>query len=42
MDQVDEAASLVREQGAQAVIAIGGGSPIDATKSVAVLLGLPG
>jgi alcohol dehydrogenase class IV len=38
VDQVDEAAKTAREFGAQAVIAIGGGSPIDAGKSVAVLL----
>jgi alcohol dehydrogenase class IV len=35
---VDEAAAIGREFGAQAVLAIGGGSPIDAGKSVAVLL----
>lgn len=35
---VDEAAKMAREFGAQAVIAIGGGSPIDAGKSVAILL----
>ncbi|EAX47257.1 iron-containing alcohol dehydrogenase [Thermosinus carboxydivorans Nor1] len=38
VDQVDEAAHLARAFGAQAVIAIGGGSPIDAAKSVAILL----
>ena len=38
---VDEAAKLAREFGAQAVIAIGGGSPIDAGKSVAILLEHP-
>lgn len=38
VDQVDEAAKLAMEFGAQAVIAIGGGSPIDAGKSVAVLM----
>ena len=35
---VDEATKIAREFGAQAVIAIGGGSPIDAGKSVAILL----
>jgi len=35
---VDEAAKLGREAGAKAVIGIGGGSPIDTAKSVAVLL----
>ncbi|SDF16787.1 iron-containing alcohol dehydrogenase [Sporolituus thermophilus] len=38
VDQVDEATQLARAFGAQAVIAIGGGSPIDAAKSVAILL----
>lgn len=38
VDQVDEATKMARELGAQAVIAIGGGSPIDAAKSVAILL----
>jgi len=38
---VDEAAKLAKEFGAQAVIAIGGGSPIDAGKSVAILLEHP-
>lgn len=36
--QVDEAAKLAREFGAQAMIAIGGGSAIDAGKSVAILM----
>lgn len=40
-DQVDEAVRQGREFGAEAVIAIGGGSPIDAGKSVAVLLSYP-
>ncbi|MHC4252309.1 MAG: iron-containing alcohol dehydrogenase, partial [Planctomycetota bacterium] len=40
-DQVDEATAAGREFGAQAVIAIGGGSPIDAGKSVAILLEYP-
>ena len=35
---IDEATALAREFGAQAVIAIGGGSPTDAGKSVAILL----
>ncbi|MBQ4646074.1 MAG: iron-containing alcohol dehydrogenase [Candidatus Gastranaerophilales bacterium] len=38
---IDEAASLAHEFGAQAVIAIGGGSPTDAGKSVAILLKYP-
>lgn len=38
---VDEATSLARDFGAQAVIAIGGGSPTDAGKSVAILLKYP-
>jgi alcohol dehydrogenase class IV len=38
VDQVDEATQVAMDFGAQAVIAIGGGSPIDAGKSVAVLL----
>ncbi|VBB07046.1 alcohol dehydrogenase iron-type [Lucifera butyrica] len=41
VDQVDEAAKLASDFGAQAVLAIGGGSPIDAAKSVAVLLAYP-
>ncbi len=39
--QVDEATKMAKEFGAQAVIAIGGGSPTDAAKSVAVLLKNP-
>ncbi|MDR0326485.1 MAG: iron-containing alcohol dehydrogenase [Oscillospiraceae bacterium] len=39
--QVDEAVKIAREAGAKAVIAIGGGSPIDAGKSVAILLEYP-
>ncbi|GAP15941.1 alcohol dehydrogenase, class IV [Longilinea arvoryzae] len=39
--QVDEAAAMARQFGAQAVIGVGGGSPIDAGKSVAVLLKYP-
>lgn len=38
VDEVDDAAKLGREFGAQAVIGIGGGSPIDASKSTAILL----
>lgn len=38
---IDEAASLGRSAGAGAVIGIGGGSPIDAGKSAAVLLSYP-
>lgn len=41
-DSIDEATSLGRETGVQAVIAIGGGSPIDAGKSTAILLANPG
>jgi len=39
--QVDEAVTVARAFGATAVIAIGGGSPIDAGKSVAILLKYP-
>ena len=39
--QVDQAARLGRDFGAQAVVAIGGGSAIDAGKSVAILLAYP-
>lgn len=39
---IDEAAELGRKNNAGAVIAIGGGSPIDAGKSAAVLLANPG
>ena len=39
--QVDEAVKVAREAGAKAVIAIGGGSPIDAAKSAAILLEYP-
>lgn len=41
-DSVDEAVRLGRKAGAGAVIAIGGGSPIDAGKSAAILLANPG
>ena len=37
-DSIDEAAKMAREFGAKAVITIGGGSPTDAGKSVAILL----
>ncbi|MDR3565123.1 MAG: iron-containing alcohol dehydrogenase [Negativicutes bacterium] len=40
-DQADKAALMGRKFGAQAVIGIGGGSPIDAAKTVAVLLANP-
>ena len=40
--QVDDAARLAKDFGATGVIAIGGGSPIDAGKSVAILLKNPG
>jgi len=39
--QVDEAVKMGRDAGAGAVIAIGGGSPIDAGKSAAILLEYP-
>lgn len=39
--QVDEATDVAKKFGAEAVIAIGGGSPIDAAKSVAILLAYP-
>lgn len=42
VDNIDEAAKIGMENGAQAVIGIGGGSPIDTAKSVAVLLQNPG
>lgn len=38
VDQVDAATKRAVEFGAQAVLAIGGGSPIDAAKSVAILM----
>lgn len=40
-DSIDEAAKMAIEFGAKAVITIGGGSPTDAGKSVAVLLKYP-
>ncbi|MDR2018140.1 MAG: iron-containing alcohol dehydrogenase [Syntrophobacterales bacterium] len=39
--QIDEAVKIAADFGAKAVIAIGGGSPIDAGKSVAILLKYP-
>ncbi len=39
--QVDEATKLALEFGAKAVIGIGGGSPIDSAKSVAILIEYP-
>ncbi len=38
---IDEAVALAKKDGAKAVISIGGGSPIDAGKSAAVLLAYP-
>lgn len=38
VDNIDEAVRMGKDMGAQAVIGIGGGSPIDTAKSVAVLL----
>lgn len=38
---VDDAAKMARDFGAKAVISIGGGSPTDAGKSVAILLAYP-
>ncbi len=40
-DAIDEAAKMARDFGAKAVITIGGGSPTDAGKSVAILLKYP-
>ncbi len=40
-DHVNAATKIAREFGAQAVVAIGGGSPTDAGKSVAILLEYP-
>lgn len=39
--QVDEATAIAKEFGAQAVFGVGGGSPIDAAKSVAILIAHP-
>ncbi len=41
VDQVDEATELAKNFGAAGVVAIGGGSPIDAGKGVAVMLAYP-
>jgi len=41
VDMIDEAAEMGRNFGAQAVIGIGGGSPIDTAKGVAILLEYP-
>lgn len=38
VDNIDDAVKMGKEHGSQAVIGIGGGSPIDVAKSVAVLL----
>ncbi len=38
---IDEAAAMAKDFGAKAVIAIGGGSPIDTGKSVAILMEYP-
>ena len=40
-DAIDEATQMAKEFGAKAVITIGGGSPTDAGKSVAILLKYP-
>lgn len=40
-DSVDEAAALGRARGVGAVLAIGGGSPIDCAKSAAIMLAYP-
>lgn len=40
-DAIDEATEMARDFGAKAVITIGGGSPTDAGKSVAILLKYP-
>jgi|GEM_PF-67354 len=39
---IDDATEAAKDFGAQAVIAVGGGSPIDTAKSVAVLMKAPG
>lgn len=41
VDHIDEATQMAKDFGAAAVIGIGGGSPIDTAKSVAVLLKYP-
>ena len=40
-DSIDEAVQVARDFGARALIGIGGGSPIDVAKSVAILLEYP-
>lgn len=40
-DSIDEAVKVARDFGARAVIGVGGGSPIDVAKSVAILLEYP-
>lgn len=40
-EAIDEAVQMAKEFGAKAVIAIGGGSPIDTGKSVAILMAYP-
>ena len=42
VEAIDEALKVAVEFGAQGVVGIGGGSPIDAAKSVAILLKNPG
>ncbi len=42
VEAIDEAVKVAVEFGAQGVVGIGGGSPIDAAKSVAILLKNPG
>lgn len=41
VDSVDQAVGMARDFGATAVLAIGGGSPIDAAKSAAILMEYP-
>lgn len=41
-DSIDDAVKMARDFGAGAVIGIGGGSPIDVAKSVAILMEYPG
>ncbi|EEX48033.1 MULTISPECIES: iron-containing alcohol dehydrogenase [Jonquetella] len=41
VEDIDEAVAMGRAKGASAVVAIGGGSPIDAGKSAAILLSYP-
>ena len=42
VDMIDEATKITRELNPQLVVGIGGGSPLDCAKSVAVLLKYPG